>query len=67
MAADEAGRARLSSPREPALGYFTEPEFDDLLVSTVTSTFPAQEHEAMVAHYRGLVGAWVADQAALPR
>ena len=29
---------------------------------TVRSTFPAHEHEQFVAHYRGLVGAWSADQ-----
>ncbi len=38
--------------------------FDDLLVTTVRSTFPPHEHEATVAHYRGLVSAWVGDQAA---
>ena len=45
---------------ELALDYFGGPEFDGLLVDTVTSTFPAHEHEEMVARYRGLVGAWVA-------
>jgi hypothetical protein len=42
--------------------YVESPEFDDLLVRTVTSTFPAHEQEHFVAHYRGLVEAWVADQ-----
>ena len=37
--------------------------FDDLLVATVRSTFPAHEHERFVAHYRGLLGAWVRDAA----
>jgi hypothetical protein len=45
-----------------ALEYFASPEFDRLLVDTVTSTFPAHEHEAMVERHRGLVGAWVRDQ-----
>jgi hypothetical protein len=36
---------------------------DRLLVETVTRAFPAREHEQFVAHYRGLLGAWVADQA----
>ena len=40
-------------------------DFDDVLVSTVHSTFPEHEHEHFVEHYRGLVGAWVADQAAV--
>ncbi len=43
--------------------YFSSPDFDRLLVETVQSTFPAHEHEQFVAHYRGLVGAWVADAA----
>jgi hypothetical protein len=45
-----------------ALEYFGGPEFDRLLVDTVTATFPAHEHEAMLGRHRGLVGAWVADQ-----
>jgi hypothetical protein len=36
------------------------PDFDDLLVSTVRATYPEAEHERFVAHFRGLVGAWVA-------
>lgn len=40
-------------------------EFDDLLVATVTSTFPAHEHERFLPHYRGLLKAWVKDQHAL--
>jgi hypothetical protein len=44
--------------------YFAE-DFDDVLVSTVRSTFPEHEHEQFIEHYRGLVGAWVADQAAV--
>jgi len=37
-------------------------EFDDLLVDTVVTTFPAHEQEMFVSHYRGLLGAWVDDQ-----
>jgi hypothetical protein len=37
--------------------------FDELLVATVHTTFPAHEHERFVAHYRGLLGAWVRDAA----
>jgi hypothetical protein len=44
--------------------WFTSPEFDRVLVETVQSTFPPHEHEQFVAHYRGLVRAWAADQAA---
>jgi hypothetical protein len=43
--------------------WFTSQEFDDVLVSTVTSTFPQHEHEHFVAHYRGLLASWAADDA----
>jgi hypothetical protein len=47
-----------------ALEFFGSRDFDDLLVETVQATFPAHEHEQFVAHYRGLVGAWVSDASA---
>ena len=37
------------------------PDFDRLLVDTVTSTFPEHEHEHFVGHYRGLLAAWAKD------
>jgi hypothetical protein len=43
--------------------YVASAEFDDLLVATVRAAFPPHEHEQLVAHYRGLLAAWVADQA----
>ena len=42
--------------------YIDSDEFDALLVDTVQRTFPPREHEQFVAHYRGLLGAWVTDQ-----
>jgi hypothetical protein len=48
---------------EIAHAWFGSPEFDDVLVRTVTSTFPQHEHEQFVAHYRGLLASWVADNA----
>ena len=42
--------------------YVAGDEFDRLLVDTVRSTFPQHEHEHFVAHYRGLLSSWVADQ-----
>ena len=53
---------------EIVVEYAESPKFDDLLVATVTSTFPEHEHEHFVAHYRGLLAAWARDQraAALP-
>ena len=58
---------RLPNLAELALDYFASPDFDRLLVETVTTLFPHHEHEAMVARHRSLVGAWVADQAAVSR
>ena len=59
-----SGKGASSIPDMPAeaLEYFGSPEFDELLVRTVTSVFPEHEHDAMVERHRGLVGAWVADQ-----
>ena len=57
----------LSHLEDVAHEWFTSTEFDDLLVQTVVSTFPAHEHEHFVAHYRGLLGAWVEDQAPAAR
>jgi hypothetical protein len=36
-------------------------EFDRLLVDTVRTTYPRQEHDRFLAHFRGLLAAWVAD------
>jgi hypothetical protein len=50
---------------EVQVEYFESSEFDDLLVRTVTSTFPPHEHEQFVAHYRGLLASWASDQRSL--
>ena len=47
---------------ERAREWFASEEFDRLLVEVVQTTFPANEHEEMVARHRGLVGAWVEDR-----
>jgi hypothetical protein len=47
---------------EIMVDYVESPDFDQLLVNTVTSTFPQHEQERFVAHYRGLLRAWAADQ-----
>jgi hypothetical protein len=49
---------------ELVVEYFESDEFDQLLVSTVRSTFPAHEQDRFVEHYRGLLAAWARDQRA---
>jgi hypothetical protein len=39
------------------------PEFDDIIVNTVRTTFPSPEHESFIAHYRGLLRHWVEAEA----
>ena len=52
----------LAEIDEITVGYFSSPEFDCLLVDTVVATFPSHEQEMFLAHYRGLIAAWVNDQ-----
>jgi hypothetical protein len=52
----------LAGLDEATLDYVESPEFDRLLVDTVTNTFPPHEHEQFVAHFRGLLGTWARDQ-----
>ena len=46
------------------LDWVSGPAFDQLLVDTVRSTYPAHEQEQFVEHFRGLVGLWVNDETA---
>jgi hypothetical protein len=57
--------SRLGRLDEVVLEWVEGPEFDQLLVDTVRSTFPAHEHDHFVAHYRGLLAAWARDERAL--
>ena len=45
-----------------ALEYFASDAFDDMLVSTVRETFPEHEHDRFIAHFRGILGHWVASE-----
>jgi hypothetical protein len=56
--------ARLPHVDEMVHDWVCSPEFDALLVDTVRATYPEQERERFVAHFRGLIGAWVSDTAA---
>ena len=48
------------------LAWVSSPDFDRLLVDTVRALYPPHEHEAFVAHFRGLVGQWVREHGAEP-
>ncbi len=52
----------LADIDEVVLEYIESREFDDVLVSTVRSTFPEHEHDHFIPHYRGLLEAWAKDQ-----
>jgi hypothetical protein len=43
--------------------WVTSSSFDALLVDTVRATYPPAEQDRFVAHFRGLIGLWVADNA----
>ncbi|HEY3259776.1 MAG TPA: hypothetical protein VGJ95_05815 [Pseudonocardiaceae bacterium] len=54
--------SRLSTVDEVVYDWVRSSSFDDLLVQTVRSTYPHQEHDRFIAHFRGLLGQWVKDQ-----
>ena len=47
---------------ERVLDWISGAEFERLLWDTVRSTYPPHEHEQFVAHFRGLVELWIADE-----
>ncbi|GGO77023.1 ATP-grasp domain-containing protein [Nonomuraea cavernae] len=53
--------SRLRHLDEIVLDWVAGPDFDRLLVDTVTATYPAAERDRFVAHFRGLLGLWVKD------
>lgn len=52
----------LPHAEEVMVDFVQSPAFDDLIVETVTTTFPAHEHDTFIPHYRGLLAAWANDQ-----
>ena len=58
----EFSETRLAGLDVAVLEYVEGADFDRLLVETVTSTFPAHEHDHFIAHYRGLLAAWTRDE-----
>jgi hypothetical protein len=55
--------SHLSHVDEMVHDWVRSADFDDLLVGTVKATYPPDEQERFVAHFRGLIGAWLADGA----
>ncbi len=53
---------RLAHLDEVVVEWVAGPDFDQLLIETVRSTFPAHEHDHFINHYRGLLAAWVRDE-----
>jgi hypothetical protein len=53
----------LSHVDDMVRDWVVSPAFDELLVSTVRSTYPVSEHDRFVAHFRGLLGLWVKENA----
>ena len=56
--------AHLGDLDQRVLDWAAGPEFDRLIVDTVTATYPEHEHERFIAHFRGLTGLWVTDETA---
>lgn len=54
--------SHLAHLDEVMVEYIESADFDRLLVSVVTDTFPPHEHDHFVGHYRGLLAAWASDQ-----
>jgi hypothetical protein len=52
----------LAHVDEVVLDWVSGAGFDELVVDTVRSTYPAHEHDKFVAHLRGLVGMWITDE-----
>ncbi|NRQ34812.1 hypothetical protein HII36_23680 [Nonomuraea sp. NN258] len=52
---------RLSHLDEVVLEWVAGPDFDRLLVETVTGMYPPHERELFIEHFRGLLRLWVKD------
>jgi hypothetical protein len=56
--------SRLGHVDELVFDWISSEEFDALLIETVRSTYPAHEQEQFAAHFRGLIGQWLAERGA---
>jgi hypothetical protein len=52
--ANALGRRHLGDLDQRVLDWASGPDFDRLIVDTVTATYPEHEHERFIAHFRGL-------------
>jgi hypothetical protein len=52
----------LSHLDEIVLDWVAGPDFDELLIDTVRSVYPPNEHDQFIAHLRGLLSLWVRDE-----
>jgi D-ala D-ala ligase C-terminus len=54
--------SRLAHVDEMVYDWVSSAEFDALLVDTVRAGYPPAEHDRFLAHFRGLIGAWINDR-----
>ena len=54
--------SRLGHVDEMVYDWARSPEFDALLLDTVRSTYPPHEYDRFLAHFGGLIGAWVRER-----
>ena len=47
---------------EIVLDWVAGRDFDQLLIDTVRSVYPPDEHDQFIAHLRGLLGLWISDE-----
>ena len=52
----------LPDLEEQVYNWVTSPHFDRLLRDTVAATYPPHEFDRFLAHFRGFIDLWVADQ-----
>jgi hypothetical protein len=54
----------LASLDDVVRDWVSSPDFDALLVDTVSATYPTHEQDHFVEHFRGLISLWLRDNAA---
>jgi hypothetical protein len=54
--------SRMSHVDDVVFDWVCSDQFDQLLLDTVRATYPTDEHDRFIAHFRGLINSWIADQ-----